>query len=117
MAVLSVQRDIFPLPSFDTQRKEGWFKLSQGTRRRLNKQHHWQAWCNDGIEVLNELMGHGPNSISEHLGGRFANASSESSYNHLAKQYRDFPEPSPGRVTGEAALSELLSYDVIRKPP
>ena len=103
------QRDIFPLPSFDSGPLLGGGGFSRSSARRAASKAGWTSWANDGIEALNQLSGYKTFS---------AGITSEVQslvLDNIRDAYRPFSKSSGEPPPSSGALKELCgtspSYD------
>ena len=96
------QRDIFPLPFLGAHDFCPGRRLCHGTRQRVRRRLHWQAWADRGIASLNALGGRGqschggPSQVQERCLANIVDA-----YKAVG--------PPPANFCGKEALRELLA--------
>ena len=102
------QRDIFPLPlfdsSFDTQTK-----LGRGCWRRVKRRLHWQAWADEGISCLNSMAGHDHDATLAPTSGQLR------CLDQIADAYKSVGPAPADPSFREGALGELLASSSIYK--
>ena len=99
-------RELFPLPPpFLSELATGAPSRGRCCRsvvRRLQRRLHWQQWCREGVQTLNELSGF-PFDNPPDLP---SNAGQEKALCHLSDLYKNVPPP-PIELTPAGAFQEL----------
>jgi hypothetical protein len=103
------QRDVFPLPSFDSGPLLGGGGFSRSSARRAASKAGWTSWANDGIEALNQLSG-----FRSFSAGITSEVQSQV-LDNIRDAYRPFSKSSGEPPPSSGALRELCgaspSYD------
>jgi hypothetical protein len=114
--ILSRQRDLFPLPSFNYMSVSKYSGLSRGVQRRINNRESWAPWSNICVRTLNDMVGRG-----QHVVGA-ATLAQKMCLENVERSFRPFSAGPPvGEVPrGDASLREMLStamcYDAESSP-
>ena len=105
MGFIERQRDVFPLPYFDSSVLDRSVVLSRGPTRRIIKRNHKLSWKNDAITSLNSLGGHG---LSAPADLKCLSAGSVSALEEVSQAFSDLGSPVEPLLTPDGALRELL---------